>query len=181
MRINPNNAIAHNNLGVVFARKGNAKEAVSQFSEAIRIDPDYAGAYYNLGKIFANQGKIEDAILYYRKTLHIDPNMTQALYNLSWILATHREAEYRNGEDALKLAQRLCKITQYKQPLAFDSLAAAYAEVGSFDSAVSTAKKAFKLALDQGPEELVQGLKKRLQLYEKRSLYRQTRPEEGNS
>jgi len=63
MRINPNNAIAHKNLGVVFARKGNAKEAGSQFSEAIRIDPDYAGAYNNLGKIFANQGKIEDAIL----------------------------------------------------------------------------------------------------------------------
>ena len=48
MRINPNNAIAHNNLGVVFARKGNHKEAVFQFSEAIRIDPDYAGAYNNL-------------------------------------------------------------------------------------------------------------------------------------
>ena len=181
MRINPDNAIAHNNLGVVFARKGNAKEAGSQFSEAIRIDPDYAGAYYNLGKIFANQGKIEDAIRYYRKTLQINPSMTQALYNLSWILATHIDAEYRNGKDALKLAQSLCKITQYKQPLALDSLAAAYAEVGNFDDSVSTAKKAFKLALDQGPEELVQGLKKRLQLYGKRRPYRQTRSGEGSS
>jgi tetratricopeptide (TPR) repeat protein len=174
LRINPNNAIAHNNLGVVLARKGNAKEAAYQFSEAIRIDPDYAGAYYNLGKIFANQKKIKDAISYYRKTLHINPNMTQALYNLSWILATHRDAEYRNGEDALKLAQRLCKITRYKQPLALDSLAAAYAEVGSFDDAVSTTKKAFKMAREQGLGELVQGLKKRLQLYEKRRPYRQT-------
>jgi tetratricopeptide (TPR) repeat protein len=181
LRINPNNAIAHNNLGVVLARKGNAKEAASQFFEAIRINSDYAGAYYNLGKIFANQGKIEDAILYYRKTLHIDPNMTQALYNLSWILATHIDAEYRNGKDALELAQNLCKITQYKQPLALDSLAAAYAEVGNFDDAVSTSKKAFKLALEQGPEELVQGLKKRLQLYEKRRPYRQTRSGEGSS
>jgi len=181
LRINPNNAIAHNNLGVVLARKGNAKEAVSQFFEAIRINSDYAGAYYNLGKIFANQGKIEDAILYYRKTLHIDPNMTQALYNLSWILATHIDAEYRNGKDALELAQNLCKITQYKQPLALDSLAAAYAEVGNFDDAVSTSKKAFKLALEQGPEELVQGLKKRLQLYEKRRPYRQTRSGESSS
>ena len=181
LRINPNNAIAHNNLGVVLARKGNAKEAVSQFFEAIRINSDYAGAYYNLGKIFANQGKIEDATLYYRKTLHIDPNMTQALYNLSWILATHIDAEYRNGKDALELAQNLCKITQYKQPLALDSLAAAYAEVGNFDDAVSTSKKAFKLALEQGPEELVQGLKKRLQLYEKRRPYRQTRSGESSS
>jgi len=107
--------------------------------------------------------------------------MTQALYNLSWILATHRDAEYRNGEDALKFAQSLCKITQYKQPLALDSLAAAYAEVGSFDDAVSTAKKAFKLALDLGPEELAQGLEKRLQLYEKRRPYRQTLPGKGSN
>ncbi|MBW1899763.1 MAG: tetratricopeptide repeat protein [Deltaproteobacteria bacterium] len=181
LRIDPDNAIALNQLGVVLARKGNAKEAASQFSEAIRIDPDYAGAYYNLGKIFANQGKIEYAILYYRKTLRINPNMTQALYNLSWILATHRDAEYRNGKDALKLAQSLCKITQYKQPLALDSLAAAYAEVGSFGDAISTAKKAFKLALELGPEKLVKGLKKRLQLYKKRRPYRQIRPGEGSS
>ncbi len=179
LRIEPNNAIAHNNLGVVLVLKGNDKEAVSHFFEAIRINPDYAGAYYNLGKIFGNQEKIENAILYYRKTLYINPHMTQALYNLSWILATHRDAKYRNGKDALKLAQSLCEITQYKQSLALDSLAAAYAEMGSFDNAVSAAKKGFKLALEQGPEELVQGLKKRLQLYEKRYPYRQTRSGEG--
>jgi tetratricopeptide (TPR) repeat protein len=179
LRIEPNNTIAHNNLGVVLARKGNDKEAVSHFFEAIRINPDYAGAYYNLGKIFGNQEKIENAILYYRKTLYINPHMTQALYNLSWILATHLDVKYRNGKDALKLAKSLCKITQYKQPLALDSLAAAYAEMGSFDNAVSAAKKGFKLALEQGPEELVQGLKKRLQLYEKRYPYRQTRSGEG--
>jgi Tfp pilus assembly protein PilF len=181
LRINPDNAIAHNNLGVVLARKGNAKEAVSQFSEAIRIDPDYAGAYYNLGKIFANQGKIEDAILYYRKTLHINPNMTQALYNLSWILATHRDAEYRNGKDALKLAQSLCKITQYKQALALDVLAAACAEKGRFSEAVLTAKKALKLALLYGPKELVLGLQKRLKLYQKKRPYRQRFPGKNES
>ncbi|MGB2929871.1 MAG: hypothetical protein WBB70_13245, partial [Desulfobacterales bacterium] len=112
---------------------------------------------------------------------HFSPENTQALYNLSWILASHKDKEFRNGKEAVRLAQRLCKITQYQQPLALDSLAAAYAEVGSFDDAVSTAKKAFKLALEQGPEELVQGLKKRLQLYEKRRPYRQTRPGEGRS
>ena len=181
MRINPNNAIAHNNLGVVLARKGNAIEAGSQFFEAIRINSDYAGAYYNLGKIFSNQGKTEDAILYYRKTLHINPNMTQPLYNLSWIFATHRDAEYRNGEDALKLAQRLCEITRYKQPLALDSLAAAYAAMGNFDNAVSTAKKAFILALDQGPEELVLGLKERLKLYRAERPYLQPRSGEGKN
>ena len=181
LRINPNNAIARNNLGVVYARKGDDEKAIFQFLEAARIDPDYAGAYYNLGKISANQGKIYDALRYYEKTLDLDPTMTEALYNLSWILATHRNAEYRNGKDALEFAQRLCRITRYQQALAIDALAAAYAEVGNFDRAVSTAREGVDLAMDQGPEELVQGLKKRLQLYEKRRPYRQTLPGEGSS
>jgi len=181
VRIKPDYAKVYNNLGVIQARQNKDKEAIAHFYKAIQIDSAYAGAYYNLGKIFTNQGKIEDAIFNYRKTLHFSPENTQALYNLSWILASHPDKEFRNGEEAVRLAQRLCKITQYQQPLALDSLAAAYAEVGSFDDAVSTAKKAFKLALEQGPEELVQGLKKRLQLYEKRRPYRQTRPGEGRS
>jgi len=148
----------------------------------MRINPNNAIAYYNLGKNFANQEKIEDAISYYRKTLHINPKkLSQALYNLCWIFTTHSDAEYRNGKDALGLAQRLCKFTRYKQPIALDSLAVAFAEVGNFDDAVSTAKKGFELALDQGPEELIQGLENRLQLYEKRHPYRQTHPEKGSN
>ena len=103
----------------------------------------------------------------YKKTLHFSPDNTQALYNLSWILATHTNKKFRNGEEAVRLAQRLCKITQYQQPLALDALAAAYAETGKFDDAVSTADKGLKLALDNGPEELAIGLKKRLELYQK--------------
>jgi len=93
-------------------------------------------------------------------------------------LASHPDKEFRNGEEAVRLAQRLCKITQYQQPLALDALAAANAETGRFNDAVSTAEKALKLALDlaldNGPEELAVGLKKRLELYQKGHPYRQT-------
>jgi len=100
--------------------------------------------------------------------------MTQALYNLSWISATYKDEKFRNGEEAVRLAEKLCKITQYNQPLALDALAAAYAETGRFDAAVLTAKKALKLALMYGPQELVLGLKKRLQLYQAGLTYRQS-------
>jgi len=181
IRIKPDYTEAYNNIGVILARQKKDKEAIFHFYKALQIDSAYSGAYYNLGKIFTNQGKIEDAILNYRKTLHLDPDNTQALYNLAWILATHENKEFRNGADAVRLAERLCKIIQYKQPLAFDALAAAYAETGRFDDAVLTAKKALKLALDQELEELSLGLKKRLQLYEKRHPYRQTHPEKGSN
>ncbi len=174
LQINPNHVKAHNNLGIILADQVNFKDAVYHYKKALQINPKYAGAYYNLGKIFANQGNIEEAILQYRKGLQFSPNMTQILYHLSWILGTYEDEKYRNGEEAVKLAAKLCKITRYNQPLALDALAAAYGETGEFDAAVSTAKKALKLALDKGPEELAIGLKKRLQLYQIKRPYRQS-------
>ena len=106
--------------------------------------------------------------------MDLNPEMTQALYNLSWITATHEKQKFRNGIKAIELAERLCKITQYNQPLALDALAAAYAEAERFDEAVLTAQKALKLALEYGPEELALGLKERLQLYQGKRPFRQS-------
>lgn len=181
LRINPNHVKAHNSLGIILAKQGNFKDSVYHYKKALRINPEYPGAYYNLGKVFAVQGKIEEAILYYQKALYFSSNMTQALYNLSWILATCEDGNYRNGTEAVKLAEKLCKITRYKQPLALDALAAAYAETGKFDAAVLTAKKGLKLALNQGPEELALELKKRLQLYQAKHSYRQNLREKNAS
>ncbi len=168
----PNFAKAHNNLGNAMARQGNYEAAAFHYKEAIRINPGYAGAYYNLARIAANQGQIEDAILHYQKTVLLNPMMTEALFNLSWIYATHPNEQFRNAAEALRLAEKLCKMTQYNQPLALDALAAAHAETGQFDAAVATAKKALQLALKYGPEELVLDLKKRLQLYQTGHPYR---------
>jgi len=181
LRINPNHVKAHNGLGIILANQGNFNDSVYHYKKALQINPKYPGAYYNLGKIFSVQGKIEDAILYYQKALHYSSNMTQALYNLSWILGTCEDGNYRNGGEAVKLAEKLCKITRYKQPLALDALAAAYAETGKFDAAVLTAKKGLKLALHQGPKELALGLKKRLQLYQAKHSYRQNLCEKNES
>ena len=176
LRIKPNYSEAHNNLGTAFLFQGNEKEAVYQYYEALKNNPNYAGAYYNLGKVFENHANIEEAIIFYKKALELNAEMTQALYHLSWILATHEDGQYRNGKEALKMAEKLCKVTQYQQPLALDALAAAYAETGQFHKAVITERKAIKLALPDGPEEFISRLKKRLELYQIERPYRQPVP-----
>lgn len=174
LRIKPDYTEAHNNLGTVLAQQENIKGAFYHFNKALEINPNYAGAYYNLGKIFANHGNIEKAILFYQKALELNPEMPQALYNLSWINATHENEKYRNGKKAVKLAEKLCKMTQYNQPVALDALAAAYAETGKFDAAVLTVQRALKLALLSGPQELAMGLKEKLKLYQAERPYRQS-------
>jgi tetratricopeptide (TPR) repeat protein len=173
LRLKPDSAEIHNNLGIILARQNKEADAMFHFKEAIRINPDYAPAHYNLGKIYANQQNVKEAILNFKKTLQLNPNMAQALYNLSWILASHKDDKNRNGKEAVRLATELCKITTNQQPLSLDALAAAYAETGEFDIAVSTAQKGLELAKRQGPKELVLGLKKRLALYRKGQPYRQ--------
>ena len=173
LRINPNCAEAHNNIGILLARQGDANGASKHYLAAVRINPKYAGAYYNLGQISANQGKIAEAVIYYRTALLIEPEMAQALYRQAWIAATHENIKFRNSIKALELAEKLCKLTDYNEPLALDVLAAAYAEAGRFEEAVQKAEKAHRLALISGPEELISGVKERLQLYQAGSPYRQ--------
>jgi tetratricopeptide (TPR) repeat protein len=173
LRINPNTARVHHHLGVAFARQKKETEAIFHFYEVLRIDPNYADALYNLGIIFSNQGNIKEAIDHYKRALYLNPNMSLALYNLSWILATCEDDEYRNGEEAIKLATELCKITNYKIPQALEALAAAYAETKEFDAAVLSAQKGLQLAEIQGPKEVALRLKKRLGLYKKEKSYHQ--------
>ena len=173
LKIKPDYLEAYYNLGNALARKGDGKAAIYNYRKALQINPGYFKVYYNMGQIFLKQGEIAKAINNYQEALKINSKMTHALYNLSWIYATSIDRNYRNGIKAVQLAEKLCVLTEYQQPLAMDALGAAYAENGNFDKAVETAKKALELALQLGPEELVIGVKSRLKLYQSRQPYRQ--------
>jgi Flp pilus assembly protein TadD len=51
LRLNPDYAEAHNNLGIALAGQGRFKEAADHFSEALRIRPDDDQARHNLSLI----------------------------------------------------------------------------------------------------------------------------------
>jgi len=48
LRLKPDYADAHYNLGNDFYKKGQIDEAINQYQEAIRLKPDFAEAHYNL-------------------------------------------------------------------------------------------------------------------------------------
>ena len=90
--------------------------------------------------------------------------------NLAWILAANPDATLRNGAEAVALAERACKLTDYKEGVFVGTLAAAYAEAGRFPEAVSSAERARSLALAAGQKDIA---RKNLELLE---LYRADRP-----
>jgi TPR repeat protein len=60
-----------------------------------------------------------------------------AMNNLAWCYATNRWSGWRNGPEAVRLAEEACALTAYENPNLLDTLAAAYAEQGQYERAVA--------------------------------------------
>ena len=57
IRREPNNAVAYNNRGIAYNRKGDTDRAIADLSQAIKIDPTYADAYNNRGTVYYARGE----------------------------------------------------------------------------------------------------------------------------
>ena len=55
LRVQPDFAEAHNNLGVALWQAGRVQEAIKHFDQALRIKPDFAEAQSNLTRALAVQ------------------------------------------------------------------------------------------------------------------------------
>jgi hypothetical protein len=86
LRLRPDYAEAHNNLGNVLQQQGELDEAVACHREAIRLKPNYAEAYNNLGVVLQRLGRLEHAILEGRRALQLRPNHPSAHNNLGMAL-----------------------------------------------------------------------------------------------
>ena len=119
------------------------------------------------------QHKAGEAIAHYREALKLKPGALMTLNNLAWVLATHPEADLRNGAEAVQLAEQACEHTSYKQTVFVGTLAAAYAEAGQFEKAVETAQKACDLALSLGQTNLLTKNRQLLRQFKNREPYRE--------
>jgi tetratricopeptide (TPR) repeat protein len=181
VQINPDYYESLNNLGAVLAARGRFDEAIENYSKAIQINPNSADTLKNLGNAFAIKGRFAEAIKNYRKAIQINPNHREALNNLALLLATSPAAEFRDGAEAIRLAERACKLTHYGDPWFISTLAAAYAEAGRFPEAVTTAEMAEQLATTSGFETLAGKNRRLLELYRAGKPYHEPAPTRNES
>jgi tetratricopeptide (TPR) repeat protein len=73
--------------------------------------------------------------------------LVQAHEMRAWLRATSRDESVRNGKQALSDAKAACKLSHNSDPNSLDTLAAAYAEVGDFASAIDAEDRAIKAQL----------------------------------
>jgi Flp pilus assembly protein TadD len=173
LEINPNDALAHCNLGVMLARNGSVDEAMDHFQQTLKIKPDYPGARANLGIVESRREELLKALAKRRELLRSRPDDVALLNETAWLLATNPNKSIRNGPEAVKLAQRAVRLSDARQPAVLGTLAAAYAETGQFTDAVRTAQQALALASTENKVALVDALGEQLKLYRVGSPYRQ--------
>ncbi len=74
LRLKPDLAGAHNNLGNVFTAQGKLPEAVASYERALRFRPHYFEAHYNLGNALRVQGRLTEAMASLQRALHLRPD-----------------------------------------------------------------------------------------------------------
>jgi Tfp pilus assembly protein PilF len=173
LRVTENNFLAENNYGAALLEKGRAKEAEAHLRSAIRMYPAFFEAYANLGSAYNQLGKYKSAIRNWTRAVDLSPNDASVLNNLAWLLATGEKVSAEDANKAIDFAERVCKITGYKNPHLLDTQAAAYAAAGRFDDAIKTANQAINIAKTKREEKLADEIWGRIRIYQSGQRYHQ--------
>ncbi|HMF58239.1 MAG TPA: tetratricopeptide repeat protein [Pyrinomonadaceae bacterium] len=100
--LNPADASAHYNLGLIHQQRGELDEARKRFERAIEIDADEIDSHYQLGRIARTQNHLADAVGHFEQVVQRD--QTHAQHEI-WreIGATYLAAgQFADARDALE-------------------------------------------------------------------------------
>ncbi len=84
VQLDPQDAEAHYNLGIVMQELGRLDEAEAIYKKAITLKPDHK-AHNNLGIVMQELGRLDEAEASYKKAITLKPDFIQAIKN-RWLL-----------------------------------------------------------------------------------------------
>jgi tetratricopeptide (TPR) repeat protein len=129
----------------LFERERKYELAIEDCNWVLRKYPKFIEAALLRAEANAHLGKYAESLKEFDYLVRIRPHLdsyARALWGRAWLLATCPNASFRNGRQAVQDAKIACKLTNWTDEAAIDSLAAAYAETGNFDSAARYAEQA---------------------------------------
>ena len=171
--IEPDFPMAHFNLGIELAVECKVKEAISQLTKAVELEPNWAQSHNELAKMLAGQHRWREAIGHLERALELDPDAVIVQENLAWTLASVDPAEGGDPQQAVALAERICRLVPSPDDNEWDTLAAAYASAGRFADAAAVADRALQMAAARGKEKEAAEIRHRIKLYRAGKPFRQ--------
>ncbi len=159
------------NRALVFIHQQKWDLALQDLNNVIRLKPGHLIAALMRGQVNTRLGNYGRALADYDRLANITASssltMTSAwaLNARAWIRATCPDVSFRNGKQALADAKAACASTACRYAGCTDTLAAAYAEVGDFDSAIRFQQHAITQA--QQEASAIKDAERRRSAYEK--------------
>jgi tetratricopeptide (TPR) repeat protein len=149
------NVAAHNNLGLLYYRRGLPKEAIEQLQRAIAINPEYVKARSNLAVVLLDAGRLAEARAELRAAMTVEPRSTDLIVNLALV-----ENADRHRDEAIELLVRAIGY-QPTHAMAHYNVAVLYDEQSAFALAYDHYTEFLKYG---GPEQgdLLSAVQRRL-------------------
>jgi Flp pilus assembly protein TadD len=106
--------------------------------------------------------------------LAVAPDSPQTMNALAWVRATCPDEKRRNGQEAVRLAQKASDATRNSSFEYVDTLACALAEAGRFEEAEKKAGEAADLARRAGQQNIANEYEERRAMFKRKEPYRDT-------
>jgi len=142
LEIQPENAAALRNLGLVLQTQGKLDKAVATYQKAVTIKSDFAVAHFNLGNALIAQGKLDEALSSFQKAASIKADFAEAHCNLGNTLL-----DLGRLDEAVSSYQRAVSVNPDFADAHYN-LGSALKEQGKLDEAVSSFQKAVSIRPD---------------------------------
>lgn len=138
-KTSPSSHQNRNNLGDLYARRGEYEKAVEEFNKAIELKPNYGDAYHNVGNVYHQMGKDDLAEESYKKALSFNPRLWQAYQNLAAIYFNQKKMDL-----ALENMEKAVAINTESEDL-YLNLGVLYINTGKNEKAKEVIQKALIL------------------------------------
>ncbi|MCY3934121.1 MAG: tetratricopeptide repeat protein [Acidobacteria bacterium] len=172
LEVEPQDTEALYGAARIAAAAGRVEEAIENYRALLSHDPDHAAGRHELGLALIRGGPAgaAEGAEHLRRAYVEDRNLLARGNDIAWTLATHPDAGRRDGQLALLIALELNAVTGSAEPALLETLAAAQAESGDFETAARTVAKALEIvgdARNDSPdrERLLELLSRRLEQY----------------
>lgn len=171
MELDPDFVAARSNYVQLMVEQGRIQEAIESLGGELKRDPNIREGYSMLGLLLDVAGLKSEALRVFAAGLVSDPNNLKILRELAWIKATSKDAQWRNGAEAVRLAKRAVELAP-EDPDFLQVLAAAYAENRQYDDALLSARQALQMAEAANNQGLSSLIRKCIPAYENRQPIR---------
>jgi tetratricopeptide (TPR) repeat protein len=94
--VNPNNFIAHDNLGDALLAEGKPTEAYAQFQMAAAIMPTDPWSHTSMGAYLQEQGRLQEAMVQYRMTIGLSRDQAMLALAYANLGSVFRDLGYEN-------------------------------------------------------------------------------------